>query len=60
MCGQRIYCGTYPDTSQLPQRSIFFVLFYLFGRKVARQRQKWRDGEMSGVVVHDVKFTKNQ
>lgn len=49
-CGQNIYSGAHCDTRQLPQRD-----FSSSGEEVALG-----GGVMSGIGVHDVKFTKTQ
>jgi hypothetical protein len=38
----------------------YFYFFFLLMGRFQGQRADMRDGEMSGIGVHDVKFTKNQ
>jgi hypothetical protein len=51
-----VYCATHCGTLQLPQW--YFYFFWWGGCKSGGQIQ--RDGEMSGIGVHNVKLTKNQ
>ena len=51
--------GILCDTPQLLQRYFLFVCF-LWGGSLQGQREDIEGWEMSGIGVHDVKFTKNQ
>ena len=53
---KRVYCGAHCDTLQLPEHDFFFSV----GSRLQGYRAFQGEGEMSGIGVHDMKFTKNQ
>ena len=50
--------GTHCNTLQLAGQNFF--IFFSLEREVARVKGRFKETEMDGIGVHDVKFTKNQ
>jgi hypothetical protein len=50
------YDSKHTDTLQLPQLDLFFFC----GGHCKLRRWEWRDREVDGIGLHDVKCTKNQ
>lgn len=50
--------GTHCNTLQLAGQNFF--IFFSLEREVARVKGRFKETEMDGIEVHDVKFTKNQ
>ena len=51
--------GILYDIPQAPWQDVF-VCFFSLGEHVASTGQIWRDEEMCGIGLHDMKFTKDQ
>ena len=60
MCGQKGILCTHCDTLQLPKQERYFCFVFFCGGDCKSGEWVCRDGEMSGIEVHDVKLTKNQ
>ena len=63
---KRVYCVTHSDTLQLSVARYFCCCYFVFlffsgGDGGCEGRgQIWRDGEMSGIGVYDVRISKHQ